>query len=272
MTSRRPPNLGRGIAKVEYKGFASIREDQEVIVQTRSDGAMMRDACGAAPIGLTSAAEIVSSHTIECANPPALTPIKNEAPRNLGASSFFGAGRGSAQHPYFTDLIAALHRANANCPAPVAGTQHDLPDGPLAGFETMAAGAATLHNESLKVAEAVEDDFDNLADAMLLSGGVRAFSRAHGPAVKRRRNGGGIASRSVDSGRQVLDLSLDDRVPAVERRHLLQSPLEYSQGVFIAREQICLGRDGNGHLERPSYHADGTQDGRPCAPGAVCFG
>jgi len=96
---------------------------------------------------------------------------------------FSSVERDLAEHRDFTDPIVALRRVNANCPAMIADTQHDLANSLLAGLEAMAARAATLHHESSKVAKAVEDDFGNLADAMLLSSGVRPFPRAHRPAV-----------------------------------------------------------------------------------------
>lgn len=40
---------GIGDAEVQVRAPASTREDQEVIVQSRTDAAMMRDACGAPP-------------------------------------------------------------------------------------------------------------------------------------------------------------------------------------------------------------------------------
>ena len=41
----------------------------------------------------------------------------------------------------------------------------------------MAPGAATVDNESLEIAETVEDDFDNLAGAILLSNWARTSLR-----------------------------------------------------------------------------------------------
>src|SRR5258706_419470 len=127
-----------------------------------------------------------------------------------------------------------------------AGAQSKFSDCLFAGLEKLS-GRAITQNKALEFSKAIVNYFTDFTGVLqLVSTWTFAFN---GHSQRQWRDRIGISSQTIHSRREVCDVPLQNEIPSVGGRHLLQPPFKNSESILLGRKYSVFRAHGYFHLE-----------------------